>query len=266
MSKKAADLAAKKQAKQKKIAIVGFVIFLAVMGFTLPKTLKMLKGPQPIATPTTETTTTSATPADPGAPPAAATPAVSAGSAELVDTGAQPEAGEGQLVSFERFATKDPFAQQVDALPTSDEAPAAESAAETDPRAEAGAASDPAKPASPGAASPGTSSSAPAQEQSSTPPAQEPSSRPKPAPPAKPTSAVIAVNGVDETVKAGAAFPEADPVFELVSLTATEVKVGIAGGTLTGGSPTVTLKKGKKVTLVNTADGTRYELVLESLS
>jgi hypothetical protein len=257
MSKKAADLAAKKQAKQKKIAIVGFVIFLAVMGFSLPKTLKMLKGPQPIATPTTETATASATPADPGAPSATATPAVATGSAELVDTGAQPEAGEGQLISFERFASKDPFAQQVDALPASDEAPAAESAPETDPRTEAGAASDPAKPASPGAASPGTTPSAPAQESSST---------PKPAPPAKPTSAVIAVNGVDETVKAGAAFPEADPVFELVSLTATEVKIGIAGGTLTGGSPTVTLKKGKKVTLVNTADGTRYELVLESLS
>ena len=44
------------------------------------------------------------------------------------------------------------------------------------------------------------------------------------------------------------------------------MKVGIAGGTLTGGSQTVTLKKGKKVTLVNTADGTRYELVLVSLA
>jgi hypothetical protein len=252
MSKKAADLAAKKQAKQKKIVIVGFVIFLAVMGFSLPKTLKMLKGPQPVATPVAQTATTpapGATPADAGGTGGTAAPAVSA---ELVDTGGQPEPGEGQLVSFERFASKDPFAQQVEASPQA--TPAAESAPDAERGVDPGAAPDPAKPASPGTPTPPPA------------PAQEPASKPKPAPAPRPTSAVISVNGVNETVKAGAAFPEADKVFELVSLTAIEVKIGIAGGTLTGGSPTVTLKKGKKVTLMNTADGTRYELVLVSLA
>jgi hypothetical protein len=261
MSKKAADLAAKKQAKQKKIAIVGFVIFLAVMGLTVPKTLKMLKGPQPVATPPAQpaaptATTPGATPADPTA--AGATPAPT-GAAQLIDTGSQPEASSGQLISFERFASKDPFAQQVDAEVGAESAP--ESAPEDEPGVDAGAAPDEATPAAPG-----TSTGTPTPGTSPSTPAQQPSSTPKPPPPAKPTSAVIAVNGVDETVKAGAAFPEADPVFELVSLTATEVKIGIAGGTLTGGSPTVTLKKGKKVTLMNTADGTRYELVLVSLA
>jgi hypothetical protein len=254
MSKKSVDLAAKKQAKQKKIAIVGFVILIAVMAFTGPKTLKSLKGaeavpPPPAAvTPAPGATTTPTDPTGVGA----AVPVVSA---ELVDSGVQVEAGEGQLVSFERFASKDPFAQQVDGL--ADAPPAEGTAPNPVPGSETGAPSKATKPASPG--SPGSPGSPSA-------PAPKPVAPPKPAPVANPTSAVIAVNGVNETVKAGAPFPEADQVFELVSLTATEVKVGIAGGTLTGGSPTVTLKKGKKVTLMNTADGTRYELVLVSLS
>jgi hypothetical protein len=59
-------------------------------------------------------------------------------------------------------------------------------------------------------------------------------------------------------------FPADSPFFHLVSLTATTAKIGIAGGTLATGS-TVTLKKGKAVTLMNTADGTRYILVLISM-
>ena len=60
--------------------------------------------------------------------------------------------------------------------------------------------------------------------------------------------------------------PKADPVFTLVSLTATTAKIGIAGGSLESGSQTVTLKKNKPVTLMNTADGTRYVLRLVSTS
>ena len=63
----------------------------------------------------------------------------------------------------------------------------------------------------------------------------------------------------------GAGFPSDDPVFKLVSLTSSTAKVSVAGGSLSSGAPTVTLTKGKKVTLMNTADGTRYELVLVSI-
>ncbi len=66
-------------------------------------------------------------------------------------------------------------------------------------------------------------------------------------------------------MSAGATFPAADPVFQLVSVTRTTAKVGISGGSLSTGT-NVTLTKGKKVTLMNTADGTRYELVLVSTS
>ena len=64
----------------------------------------------------------------------------------------------------------------------------------------------------------------------------------------------------------GQTFPASDPVFVLRSLTRTTAKIGIAGGSLATGNQTVTLTKGKKVTLMNTADGTRYELILISVS
>ena len=85
-----------------------------------------------------------------------------------------------------------------------------------------------------------------------------------PAPPTPPpTSAVISVNGVSESVTAGAGFPAASPTFQLVSLTATTARVSVAGGSYASGAPTLTLKVGKPVTVVNTADGTRYTLTLQ---
>jgi hypothetical protein len=47
-----------------------------------------------------------------------------------------------------------------------------------------------------------------------------------------------------------------------VSLTATTATVAVAGGSYASGSQTLTLHVNKPVTLVNTADGTRYTLVL----
>jgi hypothetical protein len=55
-------------------------------------------------------------------------------------------------------------------------------------------------------------------------------------------------------------FPTDAPLFTLVALTSKSAKISIAGGSLANGS-TVTLPLGKPVTLMNTADGTRYVLV-----
>jgi hypothetical protein len=71
---------------------------------------------------------------------------------------------------------------------------------------------------------------------------------------------------VAEKVKVGDAFPAANPVFRLVSIKDGVAQVGIAGGSLQGGSQTVPLEKGKTVTLMNTADGTRYVLKLVSVA
>jgi hypothetical protein len=261
MARKAVDLAAKKKAKQQKIAIGGFVLLLAVMAFSVPKTLKMLKGPQPVASPTTQTAPATPAPAT-GSPPEAsadaAAGAAAGATAVLVDTASAPEPAEGQLVSFERFESKDPFTQQVTAPPqAATPEPATPEPATPEPASESKAAD--AEQDSPSAPAPSAGSPPAA-------PPVEPTTTPTPAAPAKPTAAVISVNGVRETVQLRGTFPAAGPMFELVAITATAAKIGIAGGSLTGGAATVTLEKGKKVTLMNTADETQYELVLVSLS
>ena len=60
----------------------------------------------------------------------------------------------------------------------------------------------------------------------------------------------------------GANFPAATPMFQLVSLTDTTAKVAVAGGSYATGASTLTLKVNVPVTLVNTADGTRYTIEL----
>jgi len=161
----------------------------------------------------------------PAGAPATGTPVAAAGSGTLVDSDPSPQAGSGQLLSFDRFTSKDPFVQQATAM-----------------KAAAASAPKPAPPPPPPPPPPPASSGA------------------------KYTSAQISVNGEAEKVAVGATFPASDPVFRLVSLTKTTAKVAIAGGSLSTGNATVTLTKGKKVTLMNTADGTRYELVLKSVS
>src|SRR5260221_3146447 len=79
---------------------------------------------------------------------------------------------------------------------------------------------------------------------------------------AKATTATISVNGAKSTVLVGKSFPSAAPVFSLVSMTGSSAEIGIAGGSYESGAATVTLTKGKTVTLLNTADGTRYVLRL----
>jgi hypothetical protein len=81
-----------------------------------------------------------------------------------------------------------------------------------------------------------------------------------------PTTAKISVNGASESVRVGGTFPTKDPFFKLVSLTKKGAKISIAGGSLETGAPTVTLTKNKALTLMNTADGTRYVLRLVTVS
>jgi hypothetical protein len=113
--KSAVDMQKAKEAKQKKIAIVGGVLLLAIMGFQGPRTLKMLKGPgDTTAAPPPATTATAPTAAGGLAlPPVSTTATTPSGeSAPAADGG--PVAIAGQLVSFTRFASKDPFVQQID--------------------------------------------------------------------------------------------------------------------------------------------------------
>ena len=83
----------------------------------------------------------------------------------------------------------------------------------------------------------------------------------------KPTSAVISVNGKVYGVTVAAAFPVSkDPalngVFRLVALTATRATIAVVGGSYSDGSQRLTLTLNRPVTLVNTANGRTYTLVL----
>ena len=240
MAKKGVDQKAKAK-RQKIIAGVGAVLLVAVLAVELPGTLKQLNPPRtdtaPASTGPTSTVAAGAlappTLAGTGTPAAAA---VAAGTSVTISSDAPAPPSTAKLVSFSLFVSKDPFRQQVsNGGPTG--SPAAPTGTTPTP-------TTPAPPTPP--TTPGTTTGA--------------------KPTAPPTSAVISVNGTPETVAVGKTFPAppAQPYFQLVSVTATSAKIGIAGGSLTNGQNTVTIPVGKTVTLLNTADGTKYTIKLVS--
>jgi hypothetical protein len=218
-----------KAKKQKIVAAVLGVILIGVLAWQVPSLMKTLNKKPPTSSAPVAAT---AAPA-PGAPSVPATGAPSTGvpvsNGTLADSDPAAQPAGGQLVSFDRFASKDPFAQQLGA------------------------------PAAPGAVKASKPAPAP-------PPPPPPPAGAGKTPVAAPTSARISVNGAAEQVGVGGSFPQADPMFVLVSLTATTAKVRIADGTLDSGAATVTLRKGTKLTLQNTVDGARYELLLITTS
>jgi hypothetical protein len=230
---------AAKARRQKMIAIGGSVLLAVVLAIQVPRTMKMLDGGStPPPTPSAASQPAAST--DPAAQPVAAQ---AAPAGKLPDRNALPEPSNGQLASFELFESKDPFAQQV-----AEEAPSAAAAT--------GVPSSPTGSASGGSTSGGSTpqTSTPERSPASVPSGRKSSSR----------TVSISVNGSDETVGLSQSFPAADPTFVLVSSDARSAKISVAGGRLADGAQTVTLQLGRKLTLVNTADGARYELLLNS--
>jgi hypothetical protein len=216
-----------KAKRQKIMAAVGGVILVALLVWRVPQVIALMneKPPPPPAA------STAPAPAPvPGLPAAAGAPSAPAGA--LIDTDAAPAPEAGQLVSFGRFVSKDPFAQQI---------------GETESDGGSAAPGKPRKPIK-----------TPKPELEVQP---EAPTKP-PAPKSLPAAAQISVNGASESVAAGAAFPAADPIFKLVSVGKGSARIAIEGGSYASGAATITLKKGQPVTLVNTADGTRYRLAL----
>jgi hypothetical protein len=221
----------KAKAKKQKIvlAVLG-VVLLGVLAYQAPTILGLFGGGS-------SEVASEPAPAPTAPAPSSPTPAPAAASAELVDSDIAPEPADGQLVTFDRFVSKDPFAQQAEETAAADARPAAP--ARPEPK-ESGLREDVGE----------LAPSAP------------------PAPPAAQSvsTATISVNGVESEVQPGGTFPEGEPIFKLVSLKRTTAKIGIVDGTYASGSPTITLRKGgKPVTLMNTADGTTYVLRLVSV-
>lgn len=252
MAKRASkqDVAKAKAAKQKKIAIGGAVVLVALLAFEVPKTMKMLhqKAAPPVVA-TTATTTPTVTPADPnslaaptlGGTTTAAAAAPTDTTSDLVDA-VPVSADPGQIETFQKFASKDPFAVQVTPGGSSTTGGSSKgsggSSTTTTPTTLEPAPSSPSAPTSPAASAP--------------------------------TSAIISLNGELESVAvkgdfptAGATFSRVGTLFHLVSLTAKTAKIAIVGGSYADGAPAITLKMGTPLTLQNTADGTKYTLILE---
>jgi hypothetical protein len=249
----------KAKAKRQKIyAGVGGVILLAVLAFQVPRTLKMMHPADESSSSTPAPAATTPATATPIAAPSLAggnaTVAAAPGGDGLTDPDAVPPPQSGQLLAFGLFRSKDPFVQQLKATCTTEADPSEGAPSSCSSGSGSGAAGGS------GAKSGTTGPTGPAG--SKTPPAKE---APAPAQPA-PTSAVISINGSPETVQVGGQFPASDPLFTLVSLTKKGAKISIAGGSLENGAPTVTLTKTKSLTLMNTADGTRYVLRLVSVT
>ena len=241
MAKRTVDPLKAKQKKQKIILAVLGVIFLGIMGFQGPRTWKQLHPPPPPPPRHTETTPTPATGTPSLAAPTlrgAAEGPTTAGTGELAEA-TPPPVQDGQLASFSRFASKDPFAQQ---LMEKSDRPSSSAA---------------------GSSSAGGSSNVPSSSSSSPPVSgREPT----------PGTAVISVDGTLYTVPVGTDFPQASatdpsivPLFHLISATAHSAKISIVGGSYSTGATAVTLKENVPVTLMNTADGTRYKLILKPI-
>jgi hypothetical protein len=272
MAAKRIDAAQAKAAKQKKIAIVGVILLVAVLAIQGPKTLKMLKGPQatPVAAPVgpggpavpetggpASPAPAAGGPATPGGPPAGATPPVATAElASVPDSDQAPVVDDGQLATFQRFSSKDPFAQQAETV--------------TPQPAQAPAKSDPTKSADPATSSEPAKDADPAKGGTAEGTIDGGFTTGGTKPPAGATVAAttsIAVNGVAEDVQVETPFPAAEPTFVLASIAADgkSVEIGVAGGEYANGGETLKLALGKTVTLQNTADGSRYELELLSI-
>ena len=268
--KNIAEKQAAKARKQKIIVAVGGALFLALAALQGPGVLKELTGSKPAAS-------TSATAApEPGslkaadaetATPAtdgAAAPAPSAANAKgpkahlagvTIAVEQEPEPVEGQLDSFNQFESKDPFKPQIDP----EASPKASGTAATTSivnRARAAAAQAGARAAA-GAGTPTASSGGVVLGPSGT---TTGTTGPAPAAVA-PTLAILRVNGKLVKVDLQGRFP-ADRTFVLSGLTGSTAKVGVVDGGYATGERTLTLRRGSRITLVNTATGATYTITL----
>ena len=85
-------------------------------------------------------------------------------------------------------------------------------------------------------------------------------------PPTPPNAAVVKTNGFRQIIFVGDEFPTKGPLFKLVALGKKNIRIGVLGGSFTSGLATIKLAKGKRLTLANKADGSRYVLQLLRLT
>jgi hypothetical protein len=244
--KRAQNLRKAKDARMKKVAIGGAVLLLAVLAFQMKGMLGGSKSAAPAAATTTTADTGAPTTGTPAVtPPGTAAAAVlpTSGSTKLPNSDAAPSRSKSQIYAFGDFSGKDPFAQQISTASPSAGTTGSSSGSST---------STPAAPT--------TSATIDASVKSLPGSSAQSSSRTL----ARAGAVTISVNGRSESVRMGASFPRANPLFRLVSISHGVVRIGIASGSYSSGAQTVSLVAGRTLTLVDTADGIRYKLRLLS--
>jgi hypothetical protein len=76
----------------------------------------------------------------------------------------------------------------------------------------------------------------------------------------KPNAAALVVNGRRQVVGVREAFGAGDITFRLVSVTPKTMRLRVLGGAFAGGKRVISVRKGHRVTLVNTATGVKYSV------
>jgi hypothetical protein len=227
------DVREAKDRRAKRLAIGGAVLLVALLAFEMPR---VLKGHGDSSSSTPPAATTTGTPSygastTPTSTPVGSASVLPATSTKLTTSDLSPRRSKSELYSFNHFAGKDPFVQQVSAADIT-----------SSPSGDSGAS--------------GVITAGPA------PSAQTTSARML----ARTGAVTLQVNGKTQTVRIGGSFPSSNPLFKLVSVSHGLVRIGIASGSYQSGAQTVTLVSGRTMTLVDTADGVRYRIRLLSAS
>jgi hypothetical protein len=253
------SLAERRVRRQKVFIAVGSVLLLAILGYELPKLLgghgNRNAAPDVVIV-------------SPGAGVVGAPPPVPVGKLPPTDRIVVVR-DSGQLISFGLFKSKDPFVQQLSTTeePTAVPAPPPPTSTTTTPTSTTPTSTTSQEPGvgvtpvvTTPSSTPGSSGAPVAPGVTPTPGTTTPT-----APPPVPTEALISTNGLCERIAVNGTFPTSENIFRLVSIAkdGKSVQLGIVGGSFDSGQPTATLKVGGKLTLVNTADGTRYVIELK---
>jgi hypothetical protein len=224
-----------KDKRMKKIAIGGAVLLVAVLAFEVPKVMhsgnSSASGSTPPATTTTGASTTSTGTPVSSASGAAGSAVTPTANTKLPNSDALPQRTKSQLYAFSHFVGKDPFTQQI-----SQAAGTVQTASATTSQASSGGS--------------GVSTSQPKHVRTL----------------AASGTAKISVNGRVETVRVGASFPNANPLFRLVGISNGVARIGIANGSYSSGAHTISLSAGRSLTLVDQADSIRYRIRLITAS
>ena len=212
------------------LGVLGAVLVI-VMVVELPSLLGGKKSPTAAAASTTSTTTT---------PVAGAATPSSLASAQVV-AAAQP----GQLRSFSRFASKDPFHALISTTTStgSGSSPGGGSSTSTPPAKSGGGGTGPNTPTAPTVTF-----------------AQTPTTTVPTGPMV--LGAVLKLNGVRRVIAVGSTFPAASPVFKLVAVGRKAIWISLIGGSFGNGQQTLKIMRNHPVKLVNTTASLNYLLKL----